>query len=123
MNLCWKKGVLTVGAAVASLGCASAPSDVRTATQPHRFQTARNFDAFVGCIADRVVTKFKMQALPTERGTSFIYDHGTQGFGKSVMLIDVVRGSPVAAEVFIKGGPWLGRDGALLRNIGECASG
>lgn len=104
--------------------CASASSDVRATTQPHVFRTARSFDAFVGCVADRVVTKFKMSTLPTEHGTSFVYDFGTQGFGKgSVMLVDVVRGDPVTAEVYIKGGPWLGRDNLLLKTVGACAEG
>jgi len=104
-------------------GCASAPSDVRTAIVPQKIQTERNFDPFVGCIADHVVTKFKMQNFPTERGTSFVYDFGTQGFGKSVMMVDVVRGDPVTAEVFIKGGPWLGRDNLLRQVVRTCAAG
>jgi hypothetical protein len=62
-----------------------------------------------------------MKTLPTERGTSFIYDFGTEGFGKSVMLVDVIRGNPATAEVFIKGGPWLGRDRQLIHAVNGCA--
>jgi hypothetical protein len=118
----WKTAGLLTLVVVQLTGCATSPSDVRAAIQPHVFRTTRSFDVFVGCVADHVVTKFKMSVLPTERGTSFVYDFGTQGFGKgSVMLVDVVRGAPVTAEVYIKGGPWLGRDDLLLRTVQVCA--
>jgi hypothetical protein len=113
--------VLVMFAALSVTACASTPSDIRAAVPPKTVETQRAYDAFVGCIADRVITKFKMQTLPTERGTSFVYDFGTQGFGKSAMLVDVVRGTPVKAEIYVKGGPWLGRDKLLVQAVTECA--
>lgn len=116
------RSVVIAGLTLPLLGCATSPSEMRTATVPVQVQTSRSFDAFAGCIADRVITKFKMTSFPTERGTSFVYDFGNQGMTKAGMLVDVIKGPPVSAEVSIKGGPWLGRDKLLLNAVRGCAT-
>jgi hypothetical protein len=113
--------VLIAGVATSSAACTSTPSEMRVAGPPTRFETSQSYEAFVGCIAERVVTKFKMTSFPTARGTSFVYDFGSVGVAKAGMLVDVMRGPPVAAEVSIKGGPWLGRDKLLLNAVRGCA--
>jgi hypothetical protein len=113
---------LAAGIALSTAACTSTPSEMRVAGPPTRFETARNYDAFVGCIAERVVTKFKMTSFPTASGTSFVYDYGSVGMAKAGMLVDVMKGPPVAAEVSIKGGPWLGRDKLLLDAVRGCAA-
>jgi hypothetical protein len=57
-----------------------------------------------------------MKTYPAADGITFVTDTG----GRAGMLIDVSRGPPVRASVYISHGPWLGLDNRLKAIVSGC---
>ena len=84
---------------------------------------ATDYKKLVNCIADDAAARFDMSQRDTEFGASFYY-RDTTSYGGAItgaaLLVDVYQGSPAKALVFVKGGPWLGRDNSLVNRVVAC---
>jgi hypothetical protein len=83
---------------------------------PTVFQSPKSYDKVASCIGNAALTRYRMKTLPAENGITFVTDYG----GRSGMLIDLNRGPPVSASLYISHGPWLGLDTRLKEIVASC---
>lgn len=95
------------------IGCATSLESV----EPRAVvETARDFNAFAGCIGEGV-KRLDMQYYPTAAGGRYFYEPMANITG-SVLSVELVPGR---ADVYVKGGPWLGKDDYLIEVVESCA--
>lgn len=102
-------------------GCAHSIAQTRAEGPPRTSVQLADYDRALACIGSNVAGRYGLTFAPTDRGGAFHFTQGATFGGVSSILVDVER-APATARVYFTGGPWLGRDEAIVRAVEACAA-